>query len=83
MVWVECVKALLVNVCNDTAKPAEIDQGTCEFPLDNTLIVLGGGPLYIPFCMRGRSFSGGLFSTQPSRRRLDQVTMWESTGQQR
>ena len=39
VVWFECVKSLLVNVCNGTARSA--DQGTLESPLDNTLIVVG------------------------------------------
>jgi len=41
VVWVECVKALLVNVCNGTAKSVEIGSRD-KSPLDNMLIVLGG-----------------------------------------
>jgi len=43
VVWVECVKALLVKDCNGTAKSAEIvSRDTWGSPLDNTLILLGG-----------------------------------------
>ena len=42
VVWVECVKVLLVNVCYGTAKSAEIGPRACESPLDNTLKVPGG-----------------------------------------
>ena len=56
-----------------------LDQWTCESPLDNTLILLGGGelPLYIPLCVCvGGVCSEGLALAQPSQRCLDQVTMW-------
>jgi len=67
-VWVECVKVLLVNVCNGTAKSAEI--GSRDTRVSN------GQPadIYLFGCVGG-VFSGGLFSTQPSQRWLDEVTM--------
>jgi len=61
-----------------------LDQGICESPLDNMLIVLGVGrefPFICLFKMCRRSFSGGLFSTRPSQHWLDQLTAG-STGQQ-
>ena len=67
-VWVECMKALLVNVCNGTAKSAEIGSRDMWVSTGQHADCAGGRiPLYIPYI---------LLSTRPSQRWLDQVTIW-------
>ena len=63
MVWVECVKALLVSVCNGTAKSAEIGSSDIRVSTGQHADCAGGGegklggiPHYIPVWMCGRSF---------------------------
>jgi len=50
VVWVECVKALLVNVCNGTAKSAEIRSRDMLVSTGQHADCAGGEgiPLYIP-----------------------------------
>ena len=57
VVWVECVKALLVNVCNGTAKSAEIGSRDMRVSTGQYADCAGERiPLYTPVWMCGRSF---------------------------
>ena len=65
VVWVECIKALIVNVCYGTAKSVEIVSKDMRVSTaQHADCAWGRIPIYIPVCRR--SFSGGLFLTQPS-----------------
>ena len=82
--WVECVKDLLANVCYGTAKSVEIGSGDIRVSTGQYTDSVGGRiPLYIPVWMCGRSFSGGLFPTQPSQTVIGPGDHVGSTGQQR
>ena len=59
VMWVECVKTLLVNVCYGTAKSAEIGSRDMRVSTGQHADYAGGWgviPLYIPVWMCGRSF---------------------------
>ena len=71
VVWVECVKAFLVNVCKGTAKSAEFgsrDMRVSTGQHADCAVEGGEFPFIYLFGCVGGVFSGGLFSTQPSQR---------------